>query len=780
MHRTAEEKSTRRPPSGDRRGRFVVFLAVLAAALSCQSAYAGLPLAGGAVSIRRNLVSEGGAVSTGAGLSLNCALAEAAVGTFTGAGFAFNAGLMPLAAQPGTITSLTAVTKTTGTLELAWTAPGLDGFQGGVAGGSYRIDTSSDAAHVFDPTVFVTEFSTSVTPGEAQSYAFTGLQPNTTYYTRIYLGDSRKVVAETSAPGDESTLTNLPVSPVLSGVFYSSVTFTWTIPPGDAEGYLVEASSTNFGTLFPGGALSSSMTRQGLAMTLTVTGLMDDTTHYFRLGSLNWQDNVNFDTIITAKTLRSLRPAPIQGLALLPDALARKVTLRWSNQAYPNPAGVLIQVSTQPITAEAADGVDYGEGSVFPDGSVVLSSAAATTRLHAALELDTTYYYRFSSRNTAHAYSVFVSTECLLDLPPMAPAGLQASLDLARSSITMTWAGVSSNSDGSRFRRASEPLELARYEIYRATGIVRSSWTLVASVPVSSSSVTVAVPDTASMYYYKVLSMDSVGVTAPSMVVDTDRNLYAVAPDQVSRLKIRADMAGALQPAGNPSGGPLLVSAVERSQDEGGKVVRSISFEPVQSPSGAPVEKFKLETPGMDITLHYETVNGKVAAGRPSNNTAVLAALTPSVSVNNAAAALGSYWFNGKEYVKVFGTVDPAGQTVTVQSALPGAYQIRSLMRSDGVSFDVREMSNKVITPNGDGLNDYTVFTLDNPRDSALTGKIFDMTGAFVSDMAAGTQIADTLVWDGKANGRTVPRGVYIYQIKAEDKVFNGTILVVR
>ena len=198
---------------------------------------------------------------------------------------------MPLAAQPGTVTGITAVTKTTGTLELAWTAPGLDGFLGGVAGGSYRIDLSSDAAHIFDPTVFVTEFSTSVTPGEAQLYVSTGLLPNTTYYSRIYLGDARRVIAETSAPGDDSTLTNLPVSPALSGVFASSVTFTWTIPPGDAEGYLIEASSTNFGGLFPGGALVSSMTRQGLTMTLT-NGLMT-TPRTISGCSLNWQDRIS-------------------------------------------------------------------------------------------------------------------------------------------------------------------------------------------------------------------------------------------------------------------------------------------------------------------------------------------------------------------------------------------------------------------------------------------------------------------------------------------------------
>ena len=130
--------------------------------------------------------------------------------------------------------------------------------------------------------------------------------------------------------------------------------------------------------------------------------------------------------------------------------------------------------------------------------------------------------------------------------------------------------------------------------------------------------------------------------------------------------------------------------------------------------------------------------------------------------------------------MKVFGAVNSAAQTVTVRSAVPGKYQIRALARSTGVSFDVKEMSNKVITPNGDGLNDYVVFTLDNPRDSAVTGKIYDLSGAFVADMKPGTQLADTLAWDGKAHGVVVPRGVYIYQIKAEGKTFNGTIVVIR
>lgn len=744
-------------------------------------ARAGIPLAGGDNHIRRNLVSGGGAVSSGGGYSLNCALAETAVATSAAAGFGLYSGLTPIAAQPGSIIAITAVSKATGTLELAWLAPGRDGFVGAVNGGFYRIDTSSEASHVFDPTVFVTEFSTSVTPHEAQAYTLTGLQPNTTYYTRIYLADAQKVTAERSAPADEATLANLPVSPVLSGVFTSSVTFTWALPEGGAGGYRLYGSTTGFGSLFPGGAVISSGTSQGTLLTLTIRGLYPDTTYFFKLGSLNWQQDFNFDTIVATKTLQGVPPLPIINLAALRDALGRRLTFGWANQEYDEPDGVLVQVSTLPITYALQAGTSYYDGGVFPDGSAVLAAAAGSSQLHEGLALNATYYYRFSSQNLARAYSVFVATECILDLPPMSPAGLQASLNADRSEITLAWAGVTSNMDGSPFRGGGEPMELARYDVYRATGITRAAWTLVASVPATAGTVTVPVPDPAAEYYYKIAAADTVGEPGSSMVVDTHRNLYALAPDQVSRLKIPVDMAGVVVPGGNPSGNPLFFAARDNAADEGGKIMKSVEFRPVQAPTGAELAGFRLDSPEMDIVLRYDTEDGRVIpSSLKGTGIQPQASLSAAVRASEAPAGLGVYWFNGKEYVKVFGDVNPGDQTITVRSALPGSYQIRSLARALGVNFGIREMSNKAITPNGDGLNDYVVFTLDNPGDAAVSGKIYNLSGAAVAEMRPGTQVADTLEWDGKSGGAAVPRGVYVYQIKADGKAFSGTIVVIR
>ena len=88
-------------------------------------------------------------------------------------------------------------------------------------------------------------------------------------------------------------------------------------------------------------------------------------------------------------------------------------------------------------------------------------------------------------------------------------------------------------------------------------------------------------------------------------------------------------------------------------------------------------------------------------------------------------------------------------------------------------------VSNRVLTPNGDGLNDNVVFTFDNPRDSNVSGEIFDIHGAKVADLTQGPMV-NTLLWDGKAEGTPVPSGVYIYQLRSENRIFNGTLVVVR
>lgn len=381
----------------------------------------------------------------------------------------------------------------------------------------------------------------------------------------------------------------------------------------------------------------------------------------------------------------------------------------------------------------------------------------------------------------------------------MAPAGLASTLAADGSSITMRWGGVASNLDGSGFRQAVgvNGWEINRYTISRSTGIARSNWVWLADLPITASSFTASVPEPGRVYYYRIEAKDNFGnETDDSMVMDSDLNLYAVAADQVTRLKIPAQQVAALQAAGNRWGKDLLIRAKDRPQDLGDRVVRSVSFDTYLAPSGlsAPLG---ITAPGMEVVLQYKTENGQVvpsavlsdlereslalsASGGLSPLAAAAPPLKPSVGANAAPTNLAAYWQNADEYVKLFGHVDLFNKTVALNTAMLGAYQIRSVLRSAGFSFDIAAISNKAITPNGDGLNDTVVFIFDNPMDSSFAGKIYDMRGAFVADMRTGPLLGQSLLWDGKAANQTVPGGVYVYQIKAENKVFNGTLMVIR
>ena len=98
-------------------------------------------------------------------------------------------------------------------------------------------------------------------------------------------------------------------------------------------------------------------------------------------------------------------------------------------------------------------------------------------------------------------------------------------------------------------------------------------------------------------------------------------------------------------------------------------------------------------------------------------------------------------------------------------------------------SFDPSSgISNRLLTPNGDLKNDAVIFTFSNPRDSAVSGSVFDMMGAEVESMSDGPALAfplKTLMWDGKSNGKAVKGGVYIYQIRSEDTLHTGTVVVI-
>ena len=127
---------------------------------------------------------------------------------------------------------------------------------------------------------------------------------------------------------------------------------------------------------------------------------------------------------------------------------------------------------------------------------------------------------------------------------------------------------------------------------------------------------------------------------------------------------------------------------------------------------------------------------------------------------------------------KVFNKIKVNQRVVIIIIA---AATILITIQPDQADFQLTQVSpDKVITPNGDGINDEINFTFDNPKESIVSGCIYDINGAIVADLIWGGDNT-SLKWDGRSlNGNTVKEGIYIYQIKAESRIINGSVLVIK
>jgi hypothetical protein len=88
----------------------------------------------------------------------------------------------------------------------------------------------------------------------------------------------------------------------------------------------------------------------------------------------------------------------------------------------------------------------------------------------------------------------------------------------------------------------------------------------------------------------------------------------------------------------------------------------------------------------------------------------------------------------------------------------------------------------RIFTPNGDTYNDKARFEFDNPQLLPVSGTVYDLSGARVTDLQpSASNPEEVLLWDGKDdNGQVVAGGIYVYQITFQGKHATGTVVVAR
>ncbi|MDD5491678.1 MAG: gliding motility-associated C-terminal domain-containing protein [bacterium] len=131
---------------------------------------------------------------------------------------------------------------------------------------------------------------------------------------------------------------------------------------------------------------------------------------------------------------------------------------------------------------------------------------------------------------------------------------------------------------------------------------------------------------------------------------------------------------------------------------------------------------------------------------------------------------LKMFWWDGFKWRLVNGTQtqDVAANTITVKT---NHFSYYALFPVNSLSPEDYRPAKKIITPNGDGINDEADFS-----GLAEEIKIFDITGRKIRSVSAGTG-----QWDGKDDdGSVVESGVYIYQYKVDGTLVSGVIAVAK
>ncbi|MBN1898078.1 MAG: gliding motility-associated C-terminal domain-containing protein, partial [Spirochaetes bacterium] len=131
------------------------------------------------------------------------------------------------------------------------------------------------------------------------------------------------------------------------------------------------------------------------------------------------------------------------------------------------------------------------------------------------------------------------------------------------------------------------------------------------------------------------------------------------------------------------------------------------------------------------------------------------------------------FWWDGFEWRYIGGSVNPSKNTV---SASVSRLSLFALFSVDHLSKEAFRPKEKIITPNGDGINDIVYFGGGYGEFEII---IFDVNGREIR------KINDLPQWDGKdSRGKYVESGVYIYQanvpVNGKMELMSGTIAVAK
>ena len=641
------------------------------------------------------------------------------------------------ASPPSVPTGGTVLSVTTTTITAAW----------GVSVNATDYVLAASTSSALPPTLVAASSATL-----SSTATLAGLAPNTSYF--LFVAACGVNCSAYDPIGSTITLAAPGVGLSTTSISSSTLSLGWGLN-GDPLGttFLVAQSLDG---------VSYSNVQTSTVPAASIAGLTGGGTYYFEVTAVNGAGiPAALSNVLLVYMPSGPTPSTPTGLAASAGLLS--VSLTWN--ALPLPLQGL-GLAEYRLLSSTSSGF----------GFVQIATTTGVAYVNKPLAAGVTVYYEIIARDiggTDSAPSAAVSAVPFTERP-MEPLGVTAIP--SSTTVKISWSPTSRFFDGSAFLSKGAPSvdELKGYAVYRSTNICDPNYVQLSTLPVSSTTLT---DNNGGLnYYYRLFSFNSLGFSSNPVTISALGEFYYFMDDCITSLVLDGPTASTLAASSNGFGDIRILTS-RRPQDVGNGIYSSAEWE--ASWDGiTPIKNYALPKPGHIVVAFNESNGAPVPSTAPTNGFAPLA--TSAAGAAASVADLGVFWNNGQQFVKMYGKIDPVGQTVSVDSPNLGIYQIRAQARSAGAVFDLSNMSSRVITPNGDGRNDTLIFLYDpGPNNVVPAGKIFDLRGAYVADLTPGL-VPNTLTWNGFMNGIPVHSGVYVYRITGDGKTFTGTIVVAR
>ncbi len=281
----------------------------------------------------------------------------------------------------------------------------------------YSVEASTDK--FFN----VINFTSLTYSNEVSTLSITGLIPDTLYYLRHGLLFEGTTIYTSVYPSYTRTLTPPPENFTLTDVFISSIGVLWTTVT--SRGYIIEVSTTNnfiSKTLFP---LLSPVQNN-----FYIKDLNPNTSYYFKIASLNFDDEPNYSTtILSTATLANF---PLEITTEFEDLTTGSMKIKWQPNSNPSDTLYLVEISSTNFLDSIHSSYTHNNSATFYD-----------------LLPNTTYYKKITAYNR---YGIPTGPVSFTPVATLAykPLILSTSITVSSQTIYFMWDN-NNNSDGTLY-----------------------------------------------------------------------------------------------------------------------------------------------------------------------------------------------------------------------------------------------------------------------------------------------------------------------------------------